>query len=148
MGRERSATRGKPGRASLQRLKDILLAMPERRLIKGALVSPEGEVCAVGAYVVAARVAKGEARAAVCADLREREIREVADNGEHSDAVTAKIGAEHGLTYTLAWVIGEWNDEAFGSLTPEGRHAAILKKIDETLALPPLGKTKTEAVNG
>lgn len=48
-----SAMRGKKGQAFLRELLAILDAMPEKRLIKDDLITPQGEVCAVGAYIKA-----------------------------------------------------------------------------------------------
>lgn len=48
-GQVASAIRGKRGQKLLSELVAALDAMPEKRLIKGELATPEGEVCALGA---------------------------------------------------------------------------------------------------
>jgi hypothetical protein len=47
-GRLFSAIRGKRGQRLLRDLRDALDAMPDKRLIYGELVDPDGEVCALG----------------------------------------------------------------------------------------------------
>ena len=47
----KSALRGKRGQKFLRELLATLDAMPDKRLIEGELVTPEGEVCAVGSYL-------------------------------------------------------------------------------------------------
>jgi len=48
-GQVRSAMRGKRGQALLRDLVAALDAMPEKRLVRGALEDEEGSVCALGA---------------------------------------------------------------------------------------------------
>lgn len=62
------AIAGRKGRKVLEELRATLLALPEKRLIHGHLCDGQ-DVCAVGALVVARRVAAGEERAAVMAAL-------------------------------------------------------------------------------
>lgn len=47
-----SAIRGKRGQALLIEMRDALDAMPVKRLIREELVTPEGDVCAMGAVAV------------------------------------------------------------------------------------------------
>jgi len=46
----RRSLRGKAGQASLLELEAALLALPEKRLIHGALTDDEGGVCAIACY--------------------------------------------------------------------------------------------------
>lgn len=48
-----SAIRGKRGQAFLKELLAVLEAMPDKKLIEGDLVTPQGEVCAIGSICVA-----------------------------------------------------------------------------------------------
>ncbi len=49
----RRSIRGKAGQAALRRLEAALLAMDEKRLIRGKLVNSKAEVCAIGALAKA-----------------------------------------------------------------------------------------------
>lgn len=52
--------KGRKGQKALRDLRDALLAMPEKRLIRDDFATPDGEVCAVGAAVAYQRAqAKG-----------------------------------------------------------------------------------------
>lgn len=51
-GAVKSAIRGKRGQAFLREMLETLDAMPEKRLVKDALVTPQGEVCAMGSVMV------------------------------------------------------------------------------------------------
>lgn len=46
----RRSLQGKVGQTELRELEAALLALPEKRLIHGALTNDEGDVCAIGAY--------------------------------------------------------------------------------------------------
>lgn len=48
-----SAIKGKRGQAFLKELLATLDAMPEKKLIRGDLATPQGEVCALGSVAVA-----------------------------------------------------------------------------------------------
>lgn len=65
------AINGRRGQEALQDLESALLALPAKRLIAGHLAH-RGEVCAIGALVAHRRVAKGEDRDVVLADLAAR----------------------------------------------------------------------------
>lgn len=62
------AIRGRRGQRMLGEMLAALEALPEKRLIEGHLVK-EGDVCAVGAYVVAQRCAAGKPRDQVLHEL-------------------------------------------------------------------------------
>jgi hypothetical protein len=47
----RRGARGKRGQAFLKELRDILIAMPEKRLVESDWITPQGEVCVLGAYL-------------------------------------------------------------------------------------------------
>lgn len=46
----RRSIRGKAGQQALREFETALLALPEKRLIRGALVNSDGDVCAIGCY--------------------------------------------------------------------------------------------------
>lgn len=62
------AIQGKRGQKALRELFGALETMPEKRLVEGHLVK-EGDVCAVGAYVVHRRVTAGTSREQVLHEL-------------------------------------------------------------------------------
>lgn len=156
------AINGKRGRKALAELREALLALPEKRLIEGALctvgntaeaaaiedilpggwrksdlleaVEGQGEgVCAIGAYVWYKQVKAG----ATPEDAFEK-VRQLGDDAND----TADAGKRAGLTFTLAWSLAYQNDEGFAKLTPEQRYIAFLGWIDRQLAKPPLVITR------
>lgn len=52
-GAVNSATKGKRGQALLREMLEALDNMPDKKLISGDLISPQGEVCALGAVAAA-----------------------------------------------------------------------------------------------
>jgi hypothetical protein len=52
-GAVKSAIRGRRGQAFLREMRDALDAMPEKKLVRHELVTPEGQVCAMGAVCAA-----------------------------------------------------------------------------------------------
>lgn len=96
------------------------------------LSQSEGEgVCAVAAYIWHQKVLGGADPVEAFAGLP-------ALTTEDGDSLheTADFGTEAGLAYTLAWELAYRNDETFGRMTPEERHAAFLAWINGLLAEP------------
>lgn len=146
--RTRQVLAGKRGKKLLAELREALLALPEKRLVSGALstagktdfehdrwgeqkalLEREGEgVCAVGAFIWYQRVKAGQ-------DPREAmtSLPLLPDyNGDGFETVNAGMSA--GLGITLAWDLMARNDETFKSVTPEERYVAYLAWLDEQLA--------------
>ncbi len=154
----RRALKGRRGRKALAELRDALMALPEHRLIEGALctagaqdrmaqltdgpwgrnwareelaehVTSQGEgVCAIGAYLWYRKVKGGEDPAEAFASLPT-----LLDTD--SDPVeTALLGKKAGLTFTLAWELASRNDETYDALTPEERWTAFVAWINKELA--------------
>lgn len=131
-GRVAMATRSRRGKAALRELRDALLALPEKRLLRHHLAL-DGQVCALGAWLKGKRCGAGEAPAAVQADLER-----YGDNGTEIDTLYA--AQEAGMTFTLAWEIGQLNDyDGVPGETPEQTYARVLAWVDAQLALPGLG---------
>jgi len=147
--RAKMALTGKRGRKALADLREALLALPEKRLVEGALctvraperagndwqradaeekVSSEGEgVCAVGAYIWHKRVKAGMSPDEAFDSLpllldTDSDITETADAGQSA-----------GLTWTLAYLLASRNDETYGPYTPEQRYERFMAWIDERL---------------
>ena len=107
-----SATRGQRGRRLLRELREALDAMPEKRLIKGALVTEDGECCALGSVLVA----RGEPSA--------HEI----DSEGNNDFLAEKFDVAECLVQEIEWV----NDES-DALTPEDRWKDVSLWVDKCL---------------
>lgn len=141
MNRVRLAFGGKPGRKRLAELREALLALPEHRLIESAVCKPiienevvvGGEVCVIGAYLWHQKVKAGMDPVEAFGALPTIDP----DYGNAGDQ-TARLGKAAGMTFTLAWELANQNDEEFGGYSPEERHAAFIRVIDEQLARPPL----------
>lgn len=87
-------------------------------------------VCAVGAYLLRKRVLElGEQP-----DEAMRALPSVSDIEGYGLDETVTLGAEAGLTRTLAWLLADQNDETYGSCTPEERYERFLAWIDKQLA--------------
>jgi hypothetical protein len=116
----RRSLQGKEGQAELRELRAALLALPEKRLVRGVLVDGEGCVCAVGAYAKY----KG-------LDLH------TFDPEDHSD----EVGIVAGMPKLVAWKVVEMNDFDFDHLTPERRYVKMLDWVESQItgALPPVG---------
>lgn len=108
-----NATSGRRGQAAVRLLVDALDALPVHRLIAD-YVQRGGEVCAVGALVVQARVNAGLERTVALASLP------AGDNV--LDWEVAALATEYvNIAHTLAWRMVEINDEDTAGMTPEER---------------------------
>ena len=118
-GNVNRSLQGKGGQKLLTELREALLAMPSKRLISHALAT-DGEVCAVGALLVA--------RSPI--EEREAALREL----EAIDEDTEDYAATQGVLRLVAWAVVEENDMTLDYATPEERYERMLKWIDERLA--------------
>ena len=145
IARVNSAFNGKRGQRILRELEAMLLAMPEKRLIAGELTTPDGECCTVGLYCAAKQAeangtdVKTEARA-----LAENPVPEE-DQWDDYDATedTVAAGVAAGMTETMAWELGSWNDcydwyfdkqtRERRDYTPEERYEKMLSFVRKKL---------------
>lgn len=121
----RRSMRGKSGQKELRKLRDALIALPEKRLIHGSLEDADGEVCAIGAY------AKTQGL-----DLKEFDPEDATD----------EVGIAAGMPAMVAWKVVEMNDMEFGKwanaitgitpMTPELRYEKMLAWVELQLAAP------------
>lgn len=119
---------GRPALASFRELEAALLALPAPRLIEGEICTEEGDVCAVGAFALHKRVQEGWGdRKTVLVDMRRLYVGAGA-------MTTAGLGEDSGMTFTLAWLVGEMNDSDYPRWTPEERYAAMLAWTRENIA--------------
>ena len=130
-GRVKKVLSGRPGRAALRELEDVLEAMPVKELIADELCDSQGRVCALGAWHAAKRgIAETRALALRMGDEP--------DSNEVSHALMPVLP----ITETLGWLIQDANDELSRwpnpKLTPAERHAFMLRWIRSKLAARPL----------
>lgn len=111
----RRSIQGKKGQVALRELEAALLALPEKRLIAGALQDDDGEVCALGALA--------QYQGIDCAiDMED-------------------VGEELGLPRLVAWKVVDLNDDLDWkwekgerrAITPEERYEAVLKAVQRWL---------------
>lgn len=150
------ALAGKKGRKALAELREALLALPEKKLISGALctvggmdridpardrygdqaygldakLATEGEgVCAIGAYLWFKKVKAGMDPQEAFLDLPL-----LLDSDGEAGIATADAGHRAGLTFVLAWELAYRNDGIWEAMTPEERYVAFMAWIDGKLA--------------
>jgi hypothetical protein len=115
--------KGKQGQEELRALRDALIALPDKRLIHGALVDKEGGVCAIGAWAQS----KG-------LDLQKFDPEDATD----------EVGIEAGMPGLVAWKVVEMNDMEFRDrwdsaqvrvveLAPEQRYIKMLAWVEGQL---------------
>jgi len=120
----RRSLKGKAGQAALRRLEAALVAMPEKRIIKGKLVNSEADVCAIGA------LARAEGK------LPEPE--HFTDDDEDDLDDTAEFAADNlNVPRLVAWKVVEMNDITFDTVWEMGhgpieRHSAVYRGPDGT----------------
>jgi hypothetical protein len=135
---QRALTSGR-GQRILREIEAALLTMPEHKLIADEIVElgewdeevdrqiPTGAVCAVGAYAVYRATQGGKTREQALLDLAKDW------GGERDCWQTEQLGRRVGLARTVAWELACVNDETFGHLTPDGRHAAVLAWVRDRI---------------
>lgn len=149
------ALKGKKGRKALAEMREALMALPEHRLIEGAMctvgrrreptdqdwhqqdlnanIADQGEgVCAIGAFLWHRKVKAGATPEEAFDSLPT--LLGVDGDG---DWQTANQGKAAGLTFTLAWSLAQRNDLTYAGKTPEERFEAFVAWIDEQLAEEP-----------
>ena len=115
-GAVKSAMRGKRGRAFLEELLAALDALPDKRLVMGALEDQDGGVCALGCI--------GRTRGL---DLG------VVDPEDYDE-----VARTFGVAGAMAREIMYWNDDyLYGTPTPEERYRCVRRLVEQELATPP-----------
>ena len=149
---------GKRGQAALRELRDALRALPEKRLIAGALCTVDADsrwaghnqwyhddlaenvarqggegVCAIGAYLWFKKVKSGM-------DPRQAfgELPTLLGTDGGNDVETACAAQRAGLTFTLAWHLAYKNDASDYEMTAEERYEAFVAWLDKQLADEPV----------
>jgi hypothetical protein len=128
------ALKGRKGQQALRELREAMLGLPQRRLISSRLATEEGEVCAVGALALKRRVDRGERREEVLKEMADLIVLDEDgwDPGGDGDLRTAESGVKVGLTFSLAWHLGQINDD-FCEETPEQRFERVLAWVEKQL---------------
>lgn len=109
---------GKKGQLALQVLKETLLALPEKRLIRGEIATEEGEVCAIGSVLV--HRTPEEKRPELLKELSE------------FDDYTTEI-APKDFPRLVTWAIVEMNDFELDWVSPEQRYTRMLAWVEHNL---------------
>lgn len=120
-GRVKSALNGRPAQKTFRELEAALLALPEKRLISSFLCDADGCVCALGALAAHKGIDKDELK----------KLFYVQDSWGHLEMPEADDVADWAernlnMTFTLAWLIQEANDETYEDATPEQRWEKML----------------------
>lgn len=122
--------RGKAGQAALVRLEAALLAMPEKRLIRGRLVDGSGQVCALGA------LAKSEG-VLPALDPDDFDYAYYDADDDYDDGNDPAEFGESVLKFPrlVAWRVVEQNDIQFDTVPelgygPLNRHQAVYRGED------------------
>jgi hypothetical protein len=121
---------GAKGQKVLRELRDAMLAMPERKLIRGRLADEQGHVCAVGALAVA----RGESVDELAARITFDKWGDV-DSYDAED-ITIAIGRQIGLKEVMSTLLAQVNDDAWGAPideTDEQRFERVLAWIEKKL---------------
>lgn len=122
----RRSLQGKAGQTSLRELEHALLALPDKRLIKGVLQTEDGDVCAIGALA---------------------KYKGVAQTKADPDYEMEEVGVELGMPRLVAWKVVELNDIQIGGhfdytkgprgqwvpATPEERYKKVLAWVQKQL---------------
>ena len=110
-GAVNSAIKGKRGQSFLREMATALDAMPEKKLIEGALVADMGEVCALGAVAVHRKM-----------------------NVENLDPEDSeRIAGEFDIAKALAKEIMAENDDVYFSEPPEKRWKRMRNWVESNL---------------
>lgn len=146
----RRVFKSKNGQKALRQLRDALVALPDKRLISGALstigrtadvvdeydelghvIREQGEgVCAIGALLLHHHQAAGHTPEQAAALIPRVCGLEDGDGlAETAGAATAT-----GMVYTLAWNVAYQNDERLHDCTPEERYTRMLAWVEKKLA--------------
>jgi hypothetical protein len=136
------AIKGKRGQKALREMREALLALPEKKLVSGALcvvrrddddkpVAAEG-FCAIGAFSFAKRLKAGEPMEKILDELAQNP-----DDDFENEFDTIDEGRRQGLVGVLAWELAWMNDEGLGqwkeNLTDEERYSRYLAWVESQI---------------
>lgn len=116
-----SATKGKRGQALLREMRDALDAMPVKALVADDLVTPAGEVCALGAVAVRRGMTVVDAKGMQVLDPEDREA----------------VAKAFGIAEALAAEIAYMNDDGLYCATNAERWTRMRKWVEEQILKEP-----------
>jgi len=119
--------RGPNGQAVLRELEAALVALPEKRLVMGA-IAKDGHVCTVGLLLVLKRTRAGMTHAEAVQQLEQ----EYGDDDEPTDDIATREGVVPNL---VAWRLVELNDILLDDATPEARYEFVLTWVRRKLCM-------------
>lgn len=126
---------GAGGQKALCDLRDALLALPDKRLIRERLADESGCVCAVAAVALHRRTNKGESRDAVIADLAAKLVpdeRWGEIDAYEAEEQTMEVGMAVGLKRAMAVKLAYQNDQSYEE-TPEQRYERVLRWVESKI---------------
>lgn len=127
--------KGAKGQAVLRELREALLELPERRLIRGRLADEDGCVCVVGALAVHRGFDIQLLAEKIKPDPRWGDIDEY-----DSELATQALGHELGLKDVMAMALAAHNDDAWSAPineTLEQRFERVLAWVEKALDAVP-----------
>lgn len=127
------AIAGKKGQAILRELEAALLALPEKRLLRGGFVSDEGDVCAIGCLALSRKLSAGKPRSEaleeVLQDLSlDEDEQHFEDGGDNLKRPVEVLK----IVRPLAFAIMQQNDET-GGASPEETYDIVLRWVRGSL---------------
>lgn len=117
-----SAIKGKRGQSFLKELENVLLSMPNKRLIANSFGRVDGEVCALGSVAFArAKARLGDEAKAIT------EVNTSFQDQYDSEGAAAKLGISEALAKEIMFM----NDDDYGCFneTPEIRYSRMLEWV-------------------
>lgn len=149
--RLREAITSEQGQRCLRELEAALLAMPNKRLIRGWLATPNGECCAIGLYCAAKDAAeKGIGITQAVTEMAlagwNKWCQEALDEGDScpdGETYTMDEGTSAGLPWELAWELG-WNNDEGHHVNPEERYRWTLAWVQKRIIRSSNEMTPTE----
>lgn len=126
---KRTVLVSKRGQGWLRDLEEALLAMPDKRLCEGLATEHVEGYTLYGQPILTPMVcAVGQLALHKGAATFDRLLEDSWDGRE----ATLEIAEHMGMAYTLAWLIGEWNDRHDAS--PEARYERVLGWVRDRLS--------------
>lgn len=122
--------KGAKGQAVLRELRDVLLALPEKKLINGRLADEQGCVCTVGALAAHRGVSLQELADLVKPDPRWGDI-----DSYDAEIRTLDLGHRIGLKEVMSVTLAARNDDWRAPMneTDEERYERVLKWVESAL---------------
>lgn len=136
-GNMRRCFSGKAGQAKLREIREALLALPQKRLIRGRLADENGDVCTVGAIALHRRVKDGQEPDVAIAELAKIVPQEMVEwDSWEVERMTLAVGADCGIKAPMVTEIAFHNDVWERRETPEECYSRILAWVENCIRGP------------